>query len=293
MPSIDFCKVIADRITSEHNQHATLLVWAPTGAGKSWAGMAICEKVSQYVAQIKGGKPTDYFNVENIAIITQEEVLRLLSTRMDVRYGCIMCDDIGVGWSARDFMQQFNQSMNDIYQTFRTRNNFLCVTLPDPMLIDKVPRELVKYVMKVNASFHDYGYVECKIQEPLKKMQWGEKIYPYLLDLDGQRIVRHMIFRPSFELVSQYEPRRREIEKMNTNATIEDMREMIKPDTAKLEAIKPEPKVIKKIVFAQPMQIDYEGGMTYDAIAKKYGCGKGTVAEALKYQVDKEVTGDV
>jgi len=283
MPPIDFCQIIAEKITGGHNQHATLLVWASTGAGKSWAAMAICERVSQYVAEIKGGDPLDYFNIENVAIITQEEVLRLLSTRIDVRYGCVMCDDIGVGWSARDFMDQFNQSMNDIYQTFRTRNNFLCVTLPDPMLIDKVPRELVKYVMKVDASFHDLGYVECKIQEPMKKVQWGKKIYPYLLDLDGHRVVRHMIFRPSQHLIDAYEPRRSQIEKQNTGATIEEMRNLISKDKNK-----PAPKVLKKILFSKPMKYDHAMGISENKLMKKYGCSKDTVREALNYKSDDE-----
>lgn len=281
MPVLDFCQLIAERITSEHNQHATLLVWAPTGAGKSWAAMAICERVSQYVAEIKGGDPLDYFCPENIAIITQDEVLRILRTRMDVRYGCIMTDDIGVGWNNRDFMTQFNQSMNDIYQTFRTRNNFLCVTLPDPMLIDKVPRELVKYVMKVDNSFFDLGYVECKITEPMKKLQWGKKIYPFLLDLDGQRIVRHIVFRPSQHLVDAYEPRRREIEMQNTNMTIESMTEMVK-----LEVTKPEPRIVKKIIFAKPIQMDYEAGLSYREIAEKYDCSHDTIRHALNYKID-------
>jgi hypothetical protein len=281
MPSIDFCLEIAEKITSEHNQHATLLVWAPTGAGKSWAGIAICEMVSQYVAEIKGGDPLDYFDTDNIAIITQEEVLRLLSTKMDKRYSSIMCDDIGVGWSARDFMQQFNQSMNDIYQTFRTRNNFLCVTLPDPMLIDKVPRELVKYVMKVQASHHDFGYVECKIQQPMKTVQWGQKVYPYLLDFDGQRIVRHMIFRPSQHLIDNYEPRRRLIEKQNTSVTIEGMQSMVANEMTIAE-----PRISKKALFSEPMKADYAdgNGMSMHAIAKKYGCSTQTVHEALHYQ---------
>ena len=51
MSHIDFCLEIAEAITSRHNQHATLMIWAPTGKGKSWTGGAIGERVSQYVAE--------------------------------------------------------------------------------------------------------------------------------------------------------------------------------------------------------------------------------------------------
>lgn len=284
MPPIDFCRMIAKRITSEYNQHATLLIWASTGAGKSYAGMSICEKVSQYVAEIKGGEPTDYFDVDNIAIITQAEIIRILSTKMDTRYCCIMTDDVGTGWNSRDFMTEFNRLMNDIWQTFRTRNNFLCLTLPDPMLIDKVPRDMVKYVAKIEASHFDFGYVEAKIQEPMKKVQWGKKIYPYLLDLDGQRIVRHIIFRPSQHLIDNYEPRRSLIEKQNTGTALQDMGELIQT-----ESLPYEPRLSKKALFSTPMKADYNNGdgLSMSKIAEKYHVSSQTVYEALHYKESK------
>lgn len=280
MPSIDFCLEIAEAITSEHNQHATLMIWAPTGKGKSWSGGAMGERVSQYVAEIKGGSPEDYFTPENIAVITQEEVLRVLSTKMDKPFSVIGFDDIGLAWSARDFMDQFNQCMNDIAQTIRTRNLFAYFTLPDPFLIDKVPRELIRYVMKVETSHFDLGYVECKIQEPMKKVQWGKKIYPYLLDMDGQRIVRHMVFRPSYEFEANYEPRRKSIERANTNLTIRDMAQLIQEDSAPHE-----PKQSKTSLFSAPMKVDYNdgNGLSMAKIAEKYGVSNDTVHKAIHY----------
>lgn len=281
MPHLNFAYEIAAAICSGHNQHATLLIWAPTGKGKSWAGGSIGETVAQYVSEIKGGSPDDYFTAENVAVITHEEVLRVLSTKIDKKYSVIGFDDIGLAWSARDFMDRFNQAMNDIAQTIRTRNLFAYFTLPDPFLIDKVPRELIRYVCKVESSHFDQYYTECKIQEPMKKVQWGKKIYPYLLDLDGNRINRHIVFRPSKKWTDDYEPRRALIERQNTITTVEEMQQIV------TEASTPqEPRTSKRVLFSQPMKADYNNGegLSMAKIAEKYGVSTQTVYEAIHYQ---------
>lgn len=284
MSHIDFCLEVAEAITSNSNQHATLMIWAPTGKGKSWTGMSIAERVSQYVAEIKGGDPWDYFTPENIAVITQNEVLRVMSTKMDKKYAVIGFDDIGLAWNSRDFMSEFNKCMNDIAQTIRTRNLFAYFTLPDPSLIDKVPRDLIKYVMKVESSHFDLGYTVSKIQEPMKKVQWGKKIYPYLLDQDGMRIVRHIVFRPSQRCVNNYEPRRAEIERLNTNVTIETMQQIVK-----VESTPQEPHSSKRSILSHAVKIDYNNGdgLSMDKLAEKYGVAKSTIHQALLFQEPK------
>jgi len=235
--------MVAEKICSEHNQHVTLMIVAPTGAGKSWSGIAIGELVAQFVAEIKGGKDTDYFSPENIAIITQQEIIRLLKDKLDVRHSVIGFDDIGVGWNARNFMNEFNKTMNDIYQTFRTRNCFLYVTLPDPRLIDVVPRDMVKYIMEVHSSNHDNGYVTCKIFEVAKNMRKQTKLYPYIMDYSGNKIKRHIIYAPSPVYTVPYEVRRTAIEKMNSDNAIASLQTILTEQVADTTGAKNEAKI--------------------------------------------------
>ena len=260
------------------------MIYGRTGIGKSEAGLAIGERVAQYISEIKGGTPEEYFCADNIAVMTMEEVLRVLSSKMDKKFSIVGFDDIGIAWSSRDFMTQTNQYLNDIAQTIRTRNLFCYFTLPDPSLIDKVPRELIRYLAKIESSHFRYGYVEAKIQEPQKTIQFSKKRYPYLLDQDGQRIVRHMIFRPSKALRDDYEKRRSEIEKLNTNQIIGNMQQISIEESAPVE-----PRLSKKSLFSTPMKIDYNNGegLSMSKIADKYGVSTQTVYEALHYQEPK------
>lgn len=271
--------MIAETITSAHNQHATLMIYAPTGAGKSWAGMAIGEQVSRYVAEIKGGTPRDYFSPESIAIITQEEVIRLLETGFNKKYSVVGFDDIGVGWNSRDFMSKFNQSMNDIYQIFRTRNCFLYVTLPDPMLIDKVPRDMVKYILEIYSSKFEFGYVEGKLFKLEKSPRQGKKRHPYILDFSDNRVVRQIIYTPSVEFVKDYEPRRMEIEKLMTGRSIDNLKEIVQESLA--ENL-PKERPTKEQILAPSVLSWAEYGLVQSDIAKKVGCAVGTVNKILK-----------
>jgi len=280
MPPIDFCRMIAEIITSPDNQHVTMMITATTGAGKSYAGISIAERVSQIVAEIKGGYPEDYFSVDNIAVITQNEILRVMHRMNNQKYMCFGFDDIGaVGWNSRNFMQTFNQQLNSIFQTFRTQNNFLYLTLPNDMLIDIVPRSLTKYQMKITASHFEFGYVEAKVFKPIKdsKLPHG-RIEPFLQDLDGQKIKRHIIFKPSKYLTDEYDTRRSEIESKNTGMTIEAMLHSIES-----EGDLPKPRPTKKEILLEPIKIDYDNGngLSMAKIAQKYKISPSTVHKIL------------
>lgn len=282
MPSIDLCEMIATTITGDDNQHATLMITATTGAGKSYAGIAIAERVSQIVAEIKGGVKEDYFTLEDVAVITQEEILRVMARMNNKKYHCFGLDDIGAyTWQSRAFMQETNQQFNAIFQTFRTQNNFLYLTLPNDSLIDVTARRLTKYRMEITASHFDNYYVEAKVFKSIKSMKLPHGgIEPYLLDLDGRKIKRHIIFVPSQHLIDEYDKRRAAIESQATGITIDDMLK-----NAQTESVPTEPRLSKKVLFSQPMKIDYNdgNGLKMWELAKKYGVSTQTVHEALHY----------
>lgn len=293
MPHLDFCLEIAEQITSNFDQHVTMMITATTGAGKSWAGLSIAECVSQYVAEIKGGEPIDYFNIDNVAIITRDELMRVMSTKMDIKYSCLGFDDIGAyGWSSRDFMSDFSQALSSVYQTFRTKTNFVYLTVPNDALVDINARRLTKYTMDIVQSHFDEGYIIAKIFKPIvnSRLPHG-KITPYLLDMDGLRIKRHIVFRPSIELSEEYKKRRQQIQSQAMNTSIDGMQQIITTDI-----ISQEPRPSKKALLSPIIKKLYNNGkgLSMREISEylsdensEHKISTQTISEALKYNPTK------
>ena len=269
----DLCKEIAQKITSKYNQHDTAIVVGDKGSGKSWAAIRIAYEVSVEVAKIKGGKPEDYFTFENIAIITKDEVLRVLKTRMG-QYFIVIFDDIGVGWSNRDFQTKFNKVMNGIYQTFRTRNIFLIMTVPDPSYIDKLPRLMLHYQLEVVDSYFHKGFVEVKVKESKKIIQMNKNIYPYITR-NGSRYPRHVIMTAPDHLTEPYEIARKKVEKDSADKGLAELEALEMGDEEKVSNKKTD--ILRPIIFSL-----HEDGVSQANIGKRVGCSGTLVGNIIR-----------
>ena len=70
-------KMLFSRVAMPYKQHAIVKFTGDTGLGKSYAILGVLEKTSILISEKFGGSPEDYFNIDNVAIITQEEVRRV------------------------------------------------------------------------------------------------------------------------------------------------------------------------------------------------------------------------
>lgn len=271
-PNFNLCKEIAQKITSKYNQHETAIVVGDKGTGKSWAGLRIAYDVSVEVAKIKGGKPEDYFTFENVAIITKDEVLRVLKTRMG-QYCVVIFDDIGVGWSNRDFATKFNKVMNGVYQTFRTRNVFLIMTVPDDSYIDKLPRLMLHYFIEVVDSYFHKGFVEIKIKESKKLIHMNKNIYPYI-SRAGIRYPRHAVLTAPEFLTTPYEIARTKIEKESSDKGLAELEAMEIGEEQNISKKKQD--ILRPGIFAMNEQ-----GLSQRKIAQLVGCSQGLVQGVL------------
>jgi len=268
----NICKEIAEKITSKYNQHETMIIVGDKGLGKSWGAISVGCEVSKYVAEIKGGNPEDYFTFENIGIITKEEVIRVLKFRMG-QYNIIIFDDIGVGWSNRDFATKFNKVMNNIYQVFRTRNIFLIMTVPDQTYIDKLPRMAVHYFAEVVDSYFKQGFIEVKIKESRKLIHFSKNIYPFITR-KGVRYPRHLIKTAPENMTTMYDTARKKIEKQSSDKGLAELEEMQMGDKEKMSNKKAD--ILRPGIFAF-----HEEGLSQMKIAQRVGCSQATVSAVL------------
>ena len=269
----NLCKEIAEKITSKFNQHETAIVVGDKGSGKSWAGLRIAHDVSIEVAKIKGGKPEDYFDLEHVAIITKDEVIRVLKTAMG-QYNVVIFDDIGVGWSNRDFASKFNKVMNGIYQTFRTRNVFLIMTVPDQTYIDKLPRLMLHYFIEVVDSYFEKGYVEVKVKESKKLIHSDKNIYPFV-SRRGTRYPRHVIYTAPEFLTGPYEIARKKVEKDSADKGLAELQALEMDDEEKTSNKKSD--MLRPGIFAM-----HETGLSQKKIGQQMGCSQDMVSRVLR-----------
>lgn len=211
---------IAKRITSKYNQHLTLIMVGNTGTGKSWAAINLAYLTALAVARIEKGKHVtpeswkDYFNLDHMAIITLERVTQLLQNIH--KHGIYILDDIGVGYSNRDFMSIKNKKMNQIIQTFRTDNTCVIYTVPSKGFIDKVPRELVEWYFEFERSEQAFseGINSCKFLDITTLKRENKQLFVYDLAhsaTGAEQFVRHISFKPPEELTTPYEKLRTDI----------------------------------------------------------------------------------
>lgn len=224
----DDCITLAEewghKLASSNKQHIIALFEGPTGYGKSYAAIGVAWSVSVYLASVRGGEPEDYFTIDNVAIITPEEVLRV--AKMMKLHGIYILDDIGVGLSARKWNQRSNEVINNILMTFRTLNNLLMMTVPNKSMVDKNARRLTHNKIVMTSELFKHGLSFGKVSKV--KYQYNKDtdkaLYPFY-EKDGKYYSLIEFKMPPEHLVKEYDIRRKAIEEQNRQETLEDLEE--------------------------------------------------------------------
>ena len=135
---------IAKTITSKYNQNVTMIFVGGTGSGKSYAAIRLALEVSKLVAKIKGGKTSDYFDLDrNMSVIDIMKFFTVLDNAQ--KWNTVILDDAGIGVNARKFQDVINITVNNITQTYRTLNLFTVLTVPEMYFVDKILRSLTDF----------------------------------------------------------------------------------------------------------------------------------------------------
>jgi hypothetical protein len=216
-------KMLGDIISSQHNQHCLMAIIGRTGSGKSSAAIQIAHETAKYMATFNSHPPEYYFNIDHMAIISEDEIIRVMSGIK--KQGIYILDDIGVGWNSRKWQSKANIVMNNIIQTFRTWNNLLILTVPDDENIDKVPRNSLRYRIDMKDANFDMGYSLGAMQELSRNYKTKKNFFPYPKE-KGVKYVRVKFVRPPPFLIDEYELRRAAIQAKMQEDNIAQMKEV-------------------------------------------------------------------
>lgn len=278
--TLSFAEVTCDKICSGHNQHIIMMIEGKTGDGKSNAALDLAYNVSLLMADRLGGIPEDYFTLDNVAILTGEEVIRIAKNIK--QHGIYILDDVGAeGLNARNWQSDINEVMTKILQTFRTKENLLIMTVPDRGFVDKIARNLLHYKIVMTQKWFNFGMTMGRLSTVRKQYNKddGKNIFPFIRH---KGIIYNYAYfgRAPKEMIDEYEIRRHKIEEEMRVSSIDEFEENIesaeeKKSDKKLKKSDEQNIAIKVLKENNPELSTRE-------IAKRVGCGKSKVAEVLK-----------
>ena len=217
--------LFAARVTGKHKKDVLMLLVGERGSGKSYTLLYLAHRCSEEVAKRVGGKAEDYFTMQNVAVIQDED----LENRMRnlTRFNIYILDDAGVGWDSRAFATTMNRRLNHILQTCRTDNCILLISVIDPFTIDKVPRTMVRYYGEIAEQLHDYGRNLVKVFRNKRLYREGKTITPHMKFGNRLNVRRWIAQSPPPGMAEEYDRIRDE----NAQKVKEQMnRAGIKPD---------------------------------------------------------------
>lgn len=282
-----FSEILANRICGGHNQHAIILFEGKTGTGKSYASLRLAYDCSLLFAKKLGGRPEDYFTLNNVGILTGEETIRIAKNIK--QYGIYILDDAGAeGLSSRKWQSKQNEVMTKLLQTFRTNNNLLLLSSPDKSFVDKIARTLIHYKITMTNAFFDKGISLGKLTG-VKKVYTKDNssnYYPFLR-MHGM-VFNYIAFTlPPKALCDAYDRKRKRIEREMNLRAIAELEEGKNKEAAKIEKRekKTEAEEARKINARLYKQFVESGVKAQDAL-KRASKATGVVLSLRTVQSD-------
>lgn len=230
--SYSISKSFARKVTSKHNQSVSCMTVGSMGNGKSSSNIMIAINTAIQIARYKKGPWTKYFNLDHIGILIKEEIYRVIE--IDQKYAVVMPDDVGAAWNARKWSDSGNIMMNDIMQTSRTENQVLLMTLPDSILIDKVPRALCQHMMTMEPPQYEKGVSVGKFFRIVRQSRDSKTFFMYE-NLGGMKYQKALFARPPDGFMLPYEKRRTEIAHKFKQDSIAEHKELLEQSQAPKE----------------------------------------------------------
>jgi hypothetical protein len=210
IPRSPFCKWAAERVGSKDKQDLTIFISARKGMGKSYTALYLASRIAEELALLLGGKPSDYFTIENCALLMDSsKITNLLSSKG--KYQVLIIDDAGVGANNREFLSRGNINFNKIMMTCRTKRWIVIFTSVLKSHVDLNIREMSDVLITIYKSFHSGGFNICKAKNSdVKELSNNKNLtISRRLTFDKDKKIDFWVsFAPDRELAEEYDLQR-------------------------------------------------------------------------------------
>jgi len=171
----------------------------PTGSGKSWTTLSICEQVDPN------------FKIDQV-VFNGLELMNLINYG-NLKKGSAICfEEVGVGLSSKSWQSTTNKMLNFLIQTFRHRNWVMIMNSPYMDFLDASTRRLMHAEMQTLSINYKDKTVKLKPQL-LQYNSRLQKFYYKRLRVIGNRgatpLGKWDVLKPSDKIIKQYEEKKK------------------------------------------------------------------------------------
>lgn len=184
------------------NQNWICCISGPTGSGKSYAGLSICEYIDR-----KFSPDNVFFSIRDFVRAINEKRIR--------RGSAVLLDEVGISWGSRDWLKKESKNMSYLFQVMRFLNLAVIMTVPLVSMVDVHGRGLMHAVMKTKGISYKEGFVNVDMRllqiNPFDSRKVYRK-YPRVRNSKTGRVVKvttMQIYMASPKLVAAYEKKKR------------------------------------------------------------------------------------
>lgn len=218
--SAHFCEITC----GPYKQDAMANLAGKKGTGKSYGSLKIAYETSVRKAEILGGQPSDYFEVErNVAVMDAEKMIDILTS--DEKHQTIISDDSGTIQGARKYHSEENQLLNDVFVVNRTLYNIYLSSAPETKHVDRQARDLPEHQLEFvrNRPGMTKGWTTCKYFEKITDAKTSNSKFR-LHYWRNAKVVRLIIDKPPQKMIEEYDKLREEGMKKK-QAALKDLKE--------------------------------------------------------------------
>lgn len=202
----------------DQNKNFITAITGPTGSGKSYSALRLAERIDAD------------FSIDNVVFNAQDLLLRIKQGKEqgELEQGSVLVfDEAGVEANSRDWQSKTNKALNYLFQTMRSYNFMVILTLPHIGGLDKQIRQLLHAFMPTQGIDYKHSTVELKPLFFQVNQQTGEIFKKFLKvfgdDGETRKIRRHHVKMPTKELRDAYEERKESYQEDLYSELLEDV----------------------------------------------------------------------
>jgi len=247
----------------KENKNFLGIITGPTGAGKSWSAIRLCELIDPE------------FNIDRV-VFRGSELLELINSKTLKKGSCVIWDESGIDLSSRNWQSTTNKLLNFLLQTFRHKNIVLFFTSPYSDFVDSSTRKLFHAEIKMIAIDRES---ECAIAKPLL-LQYNSSMRKFyqkflrLIDSNGDvvQVKSIAIGKPSKAMITAYE--------IKKGLFTDKLNQSIGKQLKDLEDKELHPK---QLTDKQSSVLElYNRGLTLSKIGEELGVSKSMICSQLR-----------